>query len=514
MKPDAALATPSHPKPGDRTSSLPGPISLAPESSRPTAGLPPPIAMLGVPFDQVTTADTLEVIRGIIASGLPHYAATANVDFVVQARGDLELRRILTEADLVLCDGMPLVWASGFLGRKLPERVTGSDLVPLLLAEAAREGWRVFFLGGTEESIAGAAQNVQAQHPALKLVGAYSPPFRSLLEMDHEAIVQRVKAAKPDLLFVAFGCPKQEKWINMHFRRAGVPLSIGVGATIDFLAGTVRRAPVWMQRSGLEWVFRWLQEPRRLFRRYVTGLWVFGREILRQGWALGGRRTSPGEAARVQHQVSEDGFCEVVEPGPRLEVGAIQENAATWAKLASSVRHLLLDINSVQVVDSTGIGLLVRLQKQMRAAGRQLVLVGTSQPLRRALDLMGFTELLTWSPDQAAAQRLVQERLREEQVVAAVCFPGHCEPLVWQGEIVAANVEEVWLRTSATLAEAQGELTIQLSGVRFIDSTGVSLMVRVRKAAALRGVTVRFVDAPAGVRNVLRVLRMESTLLA
>src|SRR5581483_6098581 len=133
-------------------------------------------------------------------------------------------------------------------------RVAGSDLVPLLLKVAAEKGYRAYFLGGAPESTQRAVERLQRQFPELQIAGHYSPKFAPLLEMDHDDICRRVREARADFLFVAFGCPKQEKWIAMHYRSLGVPVVVGVGATIDFLAGTVKRAPRWMQEAGLEWV--------------------------------------------------------------------------------------------------------------------------------------------------------------------------------------------------------------------------------------------------------------------
>lgn len=482
----------------------------------PSFTAPTPIAMLGVPFDQVTAADSLRIIGQMIASGRPHYAATANVDFVVQALGDVELRRILADADLVLCDGMPLVWASRLLGNALPERVAGSDLVPQLLGEAERQGWRVFFLGGTNESVARAAENVQARHPRLQLVGAYSPPFKALLEMDHDGIVQRVRVARPDILLVAFGCPKQEKWISMQFKQAGVPLSIGVGATIDFLAGSVRRAPLWMQRTGVEWIFRLLQEPRRLFRRYITDLWVFGRAILLQWWQLRGLRSQARCANQIVSQSTRSGGFEVVRFAERIDAATVGEYEALWARLATSEAHLLLDVSQVRFIDSTGVGLLVRLQKQLRSGGRQLVLVAPTKSVSRALALMRFTEFFPTATDLSAARALIDERLGEQNVVATLNLAGPQEPLAWQGDIIAANEEEVWRMTKMHLEHSRGSeaaMNINLAGVRFIDSTGVRLMVQVRKEARLRGIQLKFTEPQPAVQNVLRILRMENYLL-
>ena len=227
-----------------------------------------PLAILGVPFDNVTTEQVIQTIVEMVASRRPHYLVTANVDFLVQAQTDVELRRILFDADLVLCDGTPLLWASRLLGNPLAERVAGADIVPLLIRIAAERQYRIFLLGASPDSAQRAVANLRQQYEDLIIAGHYSPPFSTLLEMDHEKIKQRILAAQPDMLFVSFGCPKQEKWIAMHYRALGVPVAAGVGATIDFLAGHMKRAPVWMQRIGMEWVFRLAQKPRRLFGRY------------------------------------------------------------------------------------------------------------------------------------------------------------------------------------------------------------------------------------------------------
>ena len=242
-----------------------------------------PITVLGLPFDNLTLADSLDRIETMIASGRPHYVATANVDFVVRAGRDLHFRRALLGADMILCDGTPLVWASRLLGAPLRERVAGSDLVPPLLKLAAEKNYRVFFLGTTPEINTRAVANVRKQFPGIVVEG-YSPPFRPLPEMDHEDVARRVQSARPHILLVAFGSPKAEQWMEAQHERLGVPVIVGVGATVDFLAGHVKRAPLWMRRSGLEWIFRLLQEPRRLFRRYVTDLWHFGFAFSRAWW--------------------------------------------------------------------------------------------------------------------------------------------------------------------------------------------------------------------------------------
>jgi N-acetylglucosaminyldiphosphoundecaprenol N-acetyl-beta-D-mannosaminyltransferase len=246
-----------------------------------------PVVILGVPFDPVTLAGAVDRIESMVAEGGTHYVVTPNVDFLVKARRDAELHNILARADLVLCDGKPLVWASRWLGDALPCRVAGSDLIPSLLQRAAENGWRIFLLGGGPGVASDAARRIAAAHPGLPEIAHYSPPFRPLGEMNDAEIIGRVRAARPHVMLVCFGCPKQEKWISRHRVALDVPVLIGAGGTIDFLAARIARAPVWMRRSGTEWLFRLLQEPRRLARRYADDLVHFLPAILAQRWRQG-----------------------------------------------------------------------------------------------------------------------------------------------------------------------------------------------------------------------------------
>lgn len=246
--------------------------------------LPERLVMLGVPFDRVRSSEVIDQVDAMIASGRPHVLATANANFLRLARHDDELHRVLCEAELVVCDGMPLVWASRWFGMALPERVAGSELVPRLLDRAEAKGHRVFFLGGSPDVLNDAEAAVRERWPELKIAGTFSPPYAALEEMDHEAITKRIANSKADLVFVSFGCPKQEKWLSCHLPATGASVGIGVGATIDFLAGRVRQAPIWMRRCGLEWFWRMCQEPKRLVSRYCDDLLVVVPAIFRQWW--------------------------------------------------------------------------------------------------------------------------------------------------------------------------------------------------------------------------------------
>ena len=238
----------------------------------------------GVRIDPVDLETAVTRIEAAIGDRQPIQIATVNLDFLVRAQGSAELREVLDRSDLNIADGMPVVWLSRLAGRRLPGRTAGSDLVPLALSRLAARKARVFLLGGEGAVAIDAGRRLEEAYPGLVVAGHCEPPRASIDRMPNRSIVRLIQHARPDVLLVALGNPKQELWIARHREALGVSVAIGVGCTLDILAGRVRRAPAWMQRLGLEWLFRLGQEPRRLFRRYVvdTGWLVrFVLEILR-----------------------------------------------------------------------------------------------------------------------------------------------------------------------------------------------------------------------------------------
>jgi N-acetylglucosaminyldiphosphoundecaprenol N-acetyl-beta-D-mannosaminyltransferase len=205
----------------------------------------------------------------LVAQGQPSYIVSANLHTLMLASQDAAFREAVLGAAFALADGMPLIWATRRRKPRLPERVAGSDLIPTLCALAAARGYRIFLLGGAPGAAEEAARQLQSCHPGLPIAGTEAPPFRALSAEEEGALLDRIRAARPDLLFVSFGSPKGELWVRKHYRALGVPVCVQVGATIDFLAGRVRRSPRWLQAAGLEWAYRLYQEPRRLFGRYA-----------------------------------------------------------------------------------------------------------------------------------------------------------------------------------------------------------------------------------------------------
>jgi N-acetylglucosaminyldiphosphoundecaprenol N-acetyl-beta-D-mannosaminyltransferase len=231
-----------------------------------------PVWVWGLPLAPLTFAQTLDKVEQFIKEGKPNYFITANLHYAMLTSQDQRLDAVNRGAALVLADGMPLVWASRYRAERLPERVAGSDLVPALCERAAQRGYRVFLLGGAPGIAAEAARKMCERFPGLQIVGIESPPYRELSAEEHAQLVERIRSSRADLLFAALGQPKGEIWLAANYQALGVPAGAQIGATLDFLAGRMRRSPRWLQRVGLEWLYRLYQEPKRLAQRYGSNI--------------------------------------------------------------------------------------------------------------------------------------------------------------------------------------------------------------------------------------------------
>lgn len=229
------------------------------------------IAFMNTEIDNLTMDEALEAIEQLIQKNKCSYVVTPNVDHLVQLERGGQLCEVYKNADLILADGKPLIWIAKYYGTPLKEKISGSDLFPLLCKMAVEKNYRMFFLGAAEGVAAKAAENLEKKYPGLQIVGTYSPPYgfeKNSQEMDK--IEKMIKEAKPHILIVGLGCPKQELFILNNKDRLNVPISLGLGASLDFEAGNVKRAPKWMSNYGLEWLFRIFQDPKRLIKRYLV----------------------------------------------------------------------------------------------------------------------------------------------------------------------------------------------------------------------------------------------------
>jgi len=241
--------------------------------------MPDRVRLFGIDIDALTLSGAVERLQGWLAERPRpcRFVVTPNVDHAVMFQHHEGLRAAYRDASLVVADGMPVVWASRLLRTPLPERVTGSDLVPALFASATGDQrQRVFLLGAMPGVAARAAKNIAQRWPAVEVVGAYSPPLGFEHDpTENERILAMIAQARPNVLIVGVGAPKQELWVHAHRDKIDASLALCAGATIDFLAGEKRRAPAWMRRAGLEWLHRCATEPRRLLKRYWRDAKVF-----------------------------------------------------------------------------------------------------------------------------------------------------------------------------------------------------------------------------------------------
>lgn len=485
------------------------------------------LVILGVPVDNLTMHEALarcdEFVSIGRATGRTHQIATVNADFVVNSLHDPELRRILQEADMATADGMPLVWASRLLDGPVPGRVTGADMVPALAERAAERGYSIFFLGAKEGVAAKAAELLQQRHPALKVAGVLSPPPRSVLEMDR-SVFEQVKAAKPDILLVAFGNPKQEKWIRMYAPELQVPICIGIGGTLDMIVGVTKRAPTWMQKVGLEWAYRLAQEPRRLVKRYLHDFGYFGYFFARQWWAMRrgtamsitpiSQRNEPVApeapampAAPTEPAAAQAGVA-VLHIRGRLDAGN-QTGFVERARAAMEPSHYLtLNLAGAEFLDSTALGALVALANHARTNGGALYLVEVPKPIVELLTLVKLDRFFEILPNAEAAER---QRLTAKLVPEPQAGPAGWSviraPRIFDSTTAATFVE----RCEQRLAELP-QLVIDLSETVFLASAGLAALMRLDRVAGEQGGELRVAGGAPDVARTLKLVKLDTIL--
>jgi N-acetylglucosaminyldiphosphoundecaprenol N-acetyl-beta-D-mannosaminyltransferase len=242
----------------------------------------PRVDVLGIHVSVTDLDETVETLAGWIEGGARELVCVSDMNALLHARADPELTELYNTSGLTLPDGMPLVWAGRRAGFAQARRVCGPDLLERVMAVAAERGWSHYFYGGADGVAAELANVFERRHPGLKVVGVHSPPYRQLTAAEDAEVVAAINDAGPDIVWVGLGAPKQERWMAAHRDRLDAAVLIGVGAAFDFHTGRQRRAPVWMQRAGLEWAHRLSQEPGRLWRRYVFGIPRFLLGVLRR----------------------------------------------------------------------------------------------------------------------------------------------------------------------------------------------------------------------------------------
>ncbi len=469
---------------------------------------PPLAVLLGLPFHDLTLDETLDWCRETMRGNVPRYAVTANVDFTTQAYDDPDLKKIVFFADRVVCDGMPLVWLSRIFGRPLRERVAGSDMVPRLLEICAEERRAVYFFGSDMRTLEEAKVIVEQRYPGLRVAGMDSPPVGAVIDWDNEELCRRMQASGAGLLLVCLGCPKQERWIFAHHREAGIPLSIGVGASLDFIAGKQKRAPMWMQKTGLEWFWRMSSNPSRLVSRYGKDLLFLTKAAAGQAWAQR-RRVDLADAAPPRNS----GF----NPSPPVErivwSGELQKSDLSGAPLPlDSDIPVLLDASQVTFMDSSGLGRLAGLVRCCRAVGRHLVVVSPSRAFREPVHSARMESLFPMAAGEAEATKTLASMASRSAPRDSIADGARW--LAFEGSLDALQHDRMASALDQSIAKMDpGEtLVIDLRAVDFIDSRAVGGLVRALKLVSAKGGRMFLHGAGASVSEIISLLRLDKLL--
>jgi N-acetylglucosaminyldiphosphoundecaprenol N-acetyl-beta-D-mannosaminyltransferase len=495
--------------------------------------------ILGIPVDNLTFDQAIESIFELIKrfdrDHQAKYVATVNVDFIVNTVSWLpnrfrhpELVTILRKADLVTADGMPVVWAARLLGTRLKERVTGADLVPGLAKACALRGKSIYLLGGQGDVAWKTAEIFQKQYPDLHIAGISSPFVHVEGEkiIDEEAVDQQILAdinqARPDILFVGFGNPKQEMWFERNRSKLKAAVTIGIGGTFEFITGRVKRAPVWIQKSGLEWIYRITQDPMRLFKRYFIGFFKFGILILPPILYLKYRKLffnlKIKQATRASAPLSpethkETSAClavDVIVLDDPLDANQITTRGETLLQSIDGNNSLLMDLSQVSFIDSSGIGFLVKLYTRFQKEKFQLAFCGIQPPVLRTLKVSRILDLFKGALFDT----------REEAMTSLLDHGGHKDFSYFKDETEKMIILHLFGQLDADKISkmdipgfTQGldgkHCLLNLRGLSFADSSAIMLFLKVRKLTFQRGKSCFLCEPPDNVKQMLKITRVD-----
>lgn len=358
------------------------------------------VALFGLPITNVTMDQAVASVEEQIVSGETHQIATANLDFARNSLKDEYLQRIICDCSMVLPDGAPMLWAANLFGSPLKQRVTGVDLIPQLAKLSAEKGYGIFLLGSSEESSRVAAASLLERYPGARIVGRHCPAVAPIHSMDNEGILRMIHAAKPDILLVAFGNPKQEIWIHRHRDRLNVPVTIGIGGALDMIAGSLKRAPKWVQKAQLEWAYRMAQEPRRLLPRYARDAAAL---MLHLPLGLMASTLQPGERRQGRLKVDVQGSVRIIATPAKLS-GDVSRWLTREAKASAKAgQNLVIDMSATVRTEADGLGGLLEARRILLAEGLWIWLTGMSNPVRRVLQFSAVSDLFRISATTAEA---------------------------------------------------------------------------------------------------------------
>ena len=374
--------------------------------------------LLGLPIDTVDLAGAERRIRSAAASRSPCFLSTPNVNWLIACQSDAAFRDSVINSDLSVADGMPLVWLAGLIGIPIHERVAGAALFDAL-RRGPGERLSVYFFGGPDGVAELAGQKLKLEGKGLTCAGYESPGFGSLEELSTDNVIERINASKADVLVISLGAQKGQAWIQRNRKRLNVPVISHLGAVLHFAAGTVVRAPAWMQNCGLEWLWRIKEQPS-LWRRYFTdGLALLGllvTRVLPYAWYSRRNLSNPEQLTAARVEMREEAQCHVL----RLQGVWTHSNIARLRRCfyhaALTGRDVRLELGGVTHVDSAFIGLVLLLQGHQRRHGRQLLIASLPRAVRRVFWYCGAEYLCTGPAEARRSSMLLGDTVLPDDV--------------------------------------------------------------------------------------------------
>ena len=493
------------------------------------------IIVLGIPVDNLTMDEAISSIFSMVddyaADGRARQVSTVNVDFVVNTLSwrlknirHPELLDILRRADLVTADGMPLVWISRLLGVPLKERVTGADLVPRLAEEAAKRQKSLFFLGGKGDVGEKAADVLKSRYSDLKIAGVYSPFVHvegeaiAVAEKEDERIVDEVNRSGADILLLAFGNPKQEVWFDRNRDRLKVPVSIGIGGTYEFIVGSVSRAPEWMQKTGMEWIYRITQDPKRLIKRYFIGLFKFGIMVWPAIFYYRYRRFRYGLSHRSDQREGESGpgreatftgNMKMIKFPERLDASFLEKSRDDLEAQLGSATNVVLAFNQTRFIDSSGLGYITKIWNRDATGGKAVYLIGVGPELVHFFKLNRLWDLFSkgvFKDVEEVSQQLEERRSFGSSSCAIEHRPDYVS-LSFFGRLDAPEIQRIDPDSMLSDIGSHGCI-LDLDGLDFIDSSGIGFLIKIQKYISRHGGGCILCNLPVNVRQMLSITKV------
>lgn len=493
------------------------------------------IVLLGIPVDNLSMAEAVDNIFSMIDAyardGIPRQVATVNVDFVVNTLtwrlGRIrhpELIDILRRADMVTADGMPIVWISKLIGNPLKERVTGADLVPRLAEEAAKRQKSLYFLGGRDGVGEQTSQVLKQRYPDLKIAGVDSPFVHvdgeelEWAEDEDLPIIEHINRSGADILLIAFGNPKQEVWFDRNRKHLKVPVSIGIGGTYEFIVGSVSRAPEWIQKTGFEWVYRITQDPKRLWKRYFVGFFKLGLMVLpailyyRYQRLLNNlfcRKDLLMENKSEHPPVSTQNFIKIIKLPDRFDAAFLDKSREDIEEILGQISNTVLDFSKTSFIDSTGLGLLIKLWRHTGSKGKDFYMFGVNTTLIRFFKVNRLWDL--FQKKNCDNLNEILSMIKEKSSLPLFYFVMESKPdfmlIRLFGRLDAAQMSSLDLE-SMLKDIGDRNCIVDLKDLAFSDSSGLIFFIKLHKHLVNNNKDFIMCDLNENVKQMFKITRL------